>query len=79
MGECGANIRTTSLPTEQQRADNRTSRNNYLRYLTAAAKGAGIVPFYWDTGYIGDASMTLFNRHTGAQVYPDAINAIMNR
>jgi endoglucanase len=79
MGEYGANIRTTSLVNDRQRADNRTSRNNYLRYVTAAAKGVGIVPFCWDTGYIGDASMTLFDRNMGAQVYPDAIDAIMNK
>jgi endoglucanase len=77
LGEYGANIRTTSLPTDQMRADNRTSRNNYLRYVTAAAKRAGIVTFWWDAGHIGDASMTLFNRNTGAQVYPDAIEAMM--
>jgi endoglucanase len=78
LGEYGANIRTTSLATDQQRADNRKSRNDYLRYVTASAKSVGVVPFYWDNGYIGDKSMALFNRHTGAQIYPDAISAIMN-
>jgi endoglucanase len=79
LGEYGANIRTTSLANDRQRSDNRTSRNSYLRYVTAAAKSAGIAPFYWDNGFIGDKSMALFNRSTGARVYPDAIDAIMNR
>jgi endoglucanase len=79
MGEYGASIRTTSLPSDRQRADNRKSRNDYLRYVTAAARSAGIVPFYWDNGYTGDGSMALFSRSTGAQVYPDAIGAIMNK
>jgi endoglucanase len=79
LGEYGANIRTTSLANDRQRADNRKSRNAYLRYVTAAAKSAGIVPFYWDNGYIGDKTMALFNRNSGEQVYPDAIDAIMNK
>jgi endoglucanase len=79
LGEYGANIRTTSLANDQQRADNRKSRNNYLRYVTASAKNAGIAPFYWDNGFIGDKTMALFNRNTGEQLYPDAIDAIMNK
>lgn len=55
-----------------------TSRLNWIRYVTQSAAAHGLVPVYWDAGYAGEQhSSGLFNRNTGAQVYPTIINAIV--
>ena len=38
----------------------------------------GLVPYYWDVGSYGDHGSGIFDRNTGAQVYPDIINAIID-
>ncbi len=54
------------------------SRLRWNRYATQAAATNGLVPVYWDAGYAGEQHASgLINRHTGAQVYPNLINAIV--
>lgn len=52
-------------------------RSYWTEYITYAAAKAGVVPFYWDNGYTGDKGCGVFNRHSGEQVFPDIIAAIM--
>jgi len=63
--------------TGQALVDHKKSRNDYLYYITKSAKDRSIVPFYWDNGATGNNGSGLFNRATGAQVYPDAIQALI--
>jgi endoglucanase len=37
----------------------------------------GLVPFLWDNGYTGNHGMGIFDRHTGEQVYPELVEAIV--
>ncbi len=53
------------------------SRLYYLEYLTSQAKLNGIIPFYWDTGYTGEVTSTLFNRNTYSVHDQDGIDALM--
>ena len=46
--------------------------------MTRAAWTRGLVPVYWDNGGTGDHGMGLFNRSTGAQVFPTLISSIVN-
>ncbi|MCB0636816.1 MAG: cellulase family glycosylhydrolase [Lewinella sp.] len=57
--------------------DSEVYRAYYLDYVTEAAAANGLVPFYWDNGYLGNHSMALFNRSTGEQAYPAIIHAIV--
>lgn len=73
LGEYGATYRA-SLPSGL--SDHIIARNNYLHYVTKAAKDNGVVPVYWDSGHTGNNGSGLFNRATGEQVHADAITAI---
>lgn len=53
-------------------------RKYYLEYVTGAAIAHGLVPVYWDNGYLGDHSMALFNRSTGEVAYPEILEAIIS-
>ncbi len=55
-----------------------TYRNLWNLYVTRAAWTRGLVPVYWDNGATGDHGMGLFNRGTGAQVFPTLISSIVN-
>ena len=55
-----------------------THRTYWDKYITQAAYSRGIVPVYWDAGATNDHSTGLFNRSTGAQVYPNIISTIVN-
>lgn len=68
LGEYGA--------TDKKAADNDRYRAYYLRYITKSARDHGLVPFYWDNGYIGDYGFALIDRLSGAQIYPELIEAI---
>lgn len=46
-------------------------------YITQSAINHGLVPMYWDNGYTGNHGLGVFDRNTGAQVYPDLIEAII--
>lgn len=51
-------------------------REYYNEYITQSLVNHGIVPFYWDNGYTGNNGLGIFDRSTGAQVYPDIVSAI---
>lgn len=53
------------------------SRNYYLYYVTKKAKENGIIPFYWDAGFLGDNSYTLFNRKDNTVYDKNALSAII--
>lgn len=72
LGEFGAIRRT-------QYAGAETYRLAWDRYVARSAWTHGLVPVYWDAGAATENhSMGLFNRTTGAQVYPDIISALVN-
>jgi len=70
MGEFGVISRTDVSGSE-------TYRTAWNQYITRAAFTRGIVPIYWDNGPTTNHSMGLFNRSTGAQVYPSLIATIV--
>jgi endoglucanase len=59
-------------------ANHEESRIRWNRYITESAVAHGMVPQYWDNAHTGDTGFGLFNRSTGAEVYPDLIDAIVN-
>lgn len=71
LGEYGAISRTEIEGHEAY-------RKYYIEYITQSAAAHGLVPFYWDNGYIGNYGFGLFDRNTGEQVYPEIIDAIVN-
>ncbi len=76
LGEYAAMLRS-SLSVSAY-ADHIKSRNHYLNYINSKAIENGLIPFYWDNGVTGDTGSGLFNRATGEQVYPDAIEALVS-
>ena len=70
LGEFGVIARPQYAGSEQFRVD-------WNRHVARAAASHGAVPVYWDNGPTGANSMGLFNRSTGAQVYPEIIGAIV--
>jgi endoglucanase len=70
MGEFGVISRTDVSGSE-------TYRTAWNQYITRAAFTRGIVPIYWDNGPTTNHAMGLFNRSTGAQVYPSLIATIV--
>jgi len=53
-------------------------RTYWDQYVTRAARQRGMVPVYWDNGYLTDHAMGLFNRSTGQQGWPNLISTIVN-
>ncbi|MRW91856.1 cellulase family glycosylhydrolase [Duganella sp. FT80W] len=53
-------------------------RQYWDQYITKSAYQHGMVPVYWDNGPTTNHQSGLFNRSTGAQVYPAVITAIVN-
>jgi len=52
-------------------------RTYWNEIIAASAIKHGMVPMYWDAGATDDFGSGLFNRTTGAQVYPDIINVLV--
>ncbi|UXH79191.1 glycoside hydrolase family 5 protein [Roseateles amylovorans] len=71
LGEYGAISRTNISGAERY-------RTYWVQSVTRSAKAKGLVPVYWDNGYTSNNSMGLFNRATGAVVYTDLVNTIVN-
>ena len=69
LGEYGAIRRA-------DHAEHEAYRIAWNRAVTESALAHQMVPVYWDNGVTGNGSMGLFNRSTGAQVYPELIEAI---
>jgi endoglucanase len=70
LGEYGVVSRMSVANHEQ-------SRIRWNQYITNSAWDHGMVPVYWDNGVTGDGGLGLFNRSSGAQAYPNIINAIV--
>jgi hypothetical protein len=75
LGEYGAMARL-NLGSADLNAIHSTYRLYYMKYITHSIVGHGLVPFYWDSGYTGNNASGIFNRSTGAHVYPEIIKAI---
>ena len=58
-------------------ADNEIYREDYLKYVTKSMRDHGLVPFYWDNGFAGNYGFALFDRSSGAQLYPELVKAIV--
>lgn len=70
LGEYGVVSRTNV-------ADHEAYRVYWNEYITKSAYTHGLVPVYWDNGYGGNGGMALFDRASGAQLYPNLIQAIV--
>lgn len=70
LGEFGAITRDDVSGSEN-------FRKYYLHYVSNSARTHGLVPVYWDNGFIGNHTMALFNRNTGDVLYPDILTAIL--
>jgi hypothetical protein len=73
LGEYGV-VARLNLGTTALNASFAKYRRYYMDYITRSLERHGLVPFYWDDG----GSMGIFNRSTGAQVYPDIIKALVD-
>jgi len=71
LGEYGAIARTEFDPSG-------TNRGNWDQYITHAALSNGMVPIYWDNGYLSNHQFGLFDRASGAQAFPNLVSAIVN-
>jgi endoglucanase len=70
LGEYGAISKTQYDPSGNY-------RTLWDQYITHSAFVHGIVPMYWDNGSTGNYGLGLFDRSTGAQVYPATLQAIV--
>ena len=77
LGEYGV-IARLNLGNAALNAEYAGYRRYYMQYITRSLVRHGLVPVYWDNGYTGNNSMGLFDRSTGAQVYPDIIRATVD-
>lgn len=75
LGEFGA-IKRTFLTGDDLQL-HLDSRAYYLKYLMQEAKANGLLPFYWDTGSLGENTMTLFNRQNNTVFDQQALDALM--
>lgn len=57
--------------------DHEPYRVYWNEMITKTAFKYGLVPMYWDAGFTGNFGSGLFNRNTGAQVYPDIIDVLV--
>ncbi len=76
LGEYGAQARTM-LGSDELNAEHAQYRLYYIEYITGSICKHGLVPFYWDSGFTGNNASGLFTRSTGAQAYPEIIQAII--
>jgi endoglucanase len=77
LGEYGATIRS-SLGSSKLNAEYESYRRYYTQYITRSMERHGLVPYYWDIGYYGNHGSGIFDRTTGAHVYPDILEAIID-
>jgi endoglucanase len=77
LGEYGATIRS-NLGSPKLNAEYENYRRYYTQYITRSIERHGLVPYYWDVGYYGNHGSGIFDRTTGAHVYPDIVEAIID-
>lgn len=76
LGEYGA-IARLNLGSATANKEHADYRKYYTQYISRAAVNHGLIPFYWDNGYTGDKGLGIFDRNTGAVVYPEIVQAII--
>ncbi|MGF1637993.1 MAG: cellulase family glycosylhydrolase [Cyclobacteriaceae bacterium] len=80
LGEYGA-IRRSTLDGAPLTGDelllHLDSRAYFLKYLTKHARARGLIPFYWDAGFRGDNTFTLFDRRNNTEYDQQALDAVM--
>jgi hypothetical protein len=77
VGEYGATIRI-NLGSPELNAEYERYRVYYTRYITRSIERHNLVPYYWDVGYYGNHGSGIFDRTTGAHVYPDILGSIID-
>ncbi len=77
VGEYGA-IARLNLGSQSLNASYAAYRLYYMQYITRSMERHELVPVCWDNGGTGNFGMGVFNRSTGARVYPDIIDAIVD-
>lgn len=75
LGEFGA-MRRLSL-TGDALALHLASRASYLKYVTKSALAHGLLPFYWDEGFLGNKGMGIFNRQNNTVGDQQALDALI--
>jgi endoglucanase len=70
LGEYAASLRTEYDSPQK-------FRNYWDQYITMSARQHGLVPIYWDNGYLTNHQSGLFNRSTGDQGYPATLIGIV--
>jgi endoglucanase len=70
LGEYAASLRTEYDPSQKY-------RNYWDQYITQSARQHGLVPMYWDNGYLTNHQSGLFDRSTGNQGYPATLIGIV--
>lgn len=77
VGEYGATIRT-NLGSPELNEEYERYRRYYMQYITRSIERSSLVPYYWDIGYYGNHGSGIFDRATGAHVFPDILEAIID-
>lgn len=72
LGEFGV------ISREPPQAGAERYRVAWNRHVARSAWAHGLVPVYWDNGHTGLHGMGLFNRRSGAEVYPELIRALVD-
>jgi endoglucanase len=75
LGEYGA-IRRTTL-TGDALTLHLASRAYWHKYVTQQAKAHGLLPFYWDNGYLSDQQFGIFNRQNNTVGDQETLNALI--
>nr|WP_315152479.1 cellulase family glycosylhydrolase [uncultured Flavobacterium sp.] len=54
------------------------SRADFLKYVVKQSRANGMIPFYWDAGFMGDNTMTIFNRTNNTVYDTQALTALQD-
>nr|WP_315172556.1 cellulase family glycosylhydrolase [uncultured Flavobacterium sp.] len=54
------------------------SRADFLKYVVKQSKANGMIPFYWDAGFMGVNTMTIFNRTNNTVYDTQALTALQD-
>jgi endoglucanase len=77
IGEYGATIRS-SLGSAALNTEYESYRRYYMQYITRSIERNQLVPYYWDIGYYGNHGSGIFDRNTGAHVFTDIMEAVID-
>ena len=54
------------------------SRADFLKYVVKQSRANGMIPFYWDAGFMGVNTMTIFNRTNNTVYDTQALTALQD-